>query len=449
MANYENYLKQMMSGEISTKSKLNLRNESKQERKRGARLPFLKKEKNKTSKLLILTDLSLGFNPFSGEVEKDGYNSESKFRPELSFETVALSLKKFYNENEEIKEKFLEQMGISSWDTSNVGVITKEDLEVLDSAKKPRIFSFNMLSVVSKTLNGNERPATFRVDYSRNEIGDPIVPEGESYPKNLEISSFYNTIAMEKYNEWLEENQSAPDKVKDEKRREFLKENPISSDYPKNFMLMVELPLNGENGVSGLDKMTEEQIKDALVVTPRTDALNVTLNNIRSRFKSSRDVYANFYEVDMIVGNEEDNLQRGKNTKYNNAEVKLCDMEGWDSFKDKLEKVIDEFTNQEEIIRKTVARRVMDESTIEKVAVALAEDVPLESIEPWLKDQTVERYAPIISQIYGNAADDLLMTQEVGGLEESTVNEGEKELRAAAATLNELNGLDEVDIDEE
>lgn len=448
MANYENYLKQMMSGEITTKSKLNLRNESKQEKKRGARLPFLKKEKNKTSKLLILTDLSLGFDPFSGEVEKDGYNAESKFRPELSFETVALSLKKFYNENEEIKEKFLEQMGVNSWDTSNVGVITAEDLEVLDSAKKPRIFSFNMMSVVSKTLNGNERPATFRVDYSRNDIGDVIVPEGESYPKNLEMSSFYNTIAMEKYNEWLQENQSAPDKVKDEERKKYLKENPISSDYPKNFMLMIELPLNGENGVSGLDKMTEEQIKDALVVTPRTDALNVTLNNIRSRFKSSRDVYANFYEVDMVVGNEEDNLKRGKNTKYNNAEIKLCEMEGWDSFKEKLEKVIDEFENQEEIVRKTVARRVMDENTIEKVALALAEDVPLESIEPWLKDQTVERFAPIISQIYGNAADDLLMTQEIGGLEESTVNEDEKELRAAAATLNELNDLDEVSIED-
>lgn len=449
MSNYENYLKQMMSGEISTKSKLNLRNESKQERKRGAKLPFLKKEKNKTSKLLILTDLSLGFNPFTGESEKDGYNSESKFRPELSFETVALSLKKFYNENEEIKEKFLEQMGVDSWDTSNVGEITKDDLSVLDSAKKPRIFSFNMMSVTSKTLNGNERPVAYRVDYSRNDIGDPIIPEGEGYPKNLEMSSFYNTIAMEKYNEWVEKNQSAPDKVKEEKRREFLKENPISSDYPKNFMLMIELPLNSNNEVTGLEKMTEDDIKSALVITPRTDALNVTLNNIRSRFKSSRDVYPNFYEVDMIVGNEEDNLQRGKNTKYNNAEVKLCDMEGWDAFKGKLEKVIDEFENQEEIVRKTAARRVMDEGTIEKVAAALAEDVPLESIEPWLKDQTVEKYSPIISQIYGNAADDLLMTQEIGGLEESTVSEGEKELRDAAKTLNELNDLDEINVSED
>lgn len=68
-------------GEDGT-SKYQLRNENVQTKNRVARIPKLKKELKKKSKLIIPAELALPFNPLTGK-EDEKYNPDKKFRPNM------------------------------------------------------------------------------------------------------------------------------------------------------------------------------------------------------------------------------------------------------------------------------------------------------------------------------------------------------------------------------
>ena len=393
------------------KSRLGLRNEKRQVKAGNGRLPGLKKEKNKHARLLILKELAIPFDPFSVEVT-DEYNDDSKYRPELSVGSLISTFKEYYNTNPEAKEKFLAEVGVNEWDTSKPEVSTKEDKEIFRKYTVPKIVTTNMVNITSPIMNKVKFPCGYRVNFVRDGFGDVVLEKGQEYPKELAIANFYKGVYLEAYNKWEQENSNKPDADKKEMFKKFISRSPVSVDFPKNTVLVFELPLNQQLGIDGLGDMTVDDIKKCLRTVNKSQALDKEITDLSTTYAASRDSYIDFFECDMMVGNEDDDMLRGKNTKFVNAETKLQDIAGYDKFIVNLRDAIDQFTNQEEAVVKSVARNKIDDSTLEKLAEALEQEQPIESIEEFISKEATERNAGIIGFIYGDKADELLMSPE-------------------------------------
>lgn len=405
------------------KSRLSLRNEARQNRASSGRLPKVKKEKNKQSRLIFLKELAIPFNPYTMDTEE--YNSLDKYRPEISVSSLIGVLKTYYNENSEAKEKFLKEAGVDSWDTSKPEEVTKEDRDVFKKYTVTKIISNDMMNITSPIMNKVKFPCPYRVTYKRDEFGEVVIEPGKEYPKELAIANFYKSVYIEAYNEWEANNKNKSDADKKEEFKKFIKKVPVSNDYVQNTLAVFELPLDSNLQVANLGDMTKEDIKKHLFNINLSSSLKTQLEDLTGRYAERRDIYTDILECDMIVGNEDDDMLRGKNTKFPNAEVPLKDMPGFDKFYANLVEVIDELDNLESLLYRSVARNKIDDNTLEVLAEAMAKEQPIEVIEKWISQDSIKRNSGIISFIYGDDANDLFISPEEQ-LEGTVTKEQEK-----------------------
>lgn len=440
----DDILSKMLSGEVKVTSTMNLRNENRQTRSSGGFLPFLKKEKNKTSKLLILKEVPLGFNPFTGEAD-DEINLIKKFRPQLTCTTIIHTLKKFYNEHGDIKSKTV----FRDWDVSDITQVTEEDRKQFERYEVSKVFTHDMINVNSKTLTGNAYGASYRSNIKRNDLGDVVDEEGNElefndpkYPEVLRYQQLYSSIYTEKYNRWEAVNKTKSDKDKKTKFSEVMGDSPISKDMPTNFVICVELPMDASFNIKDLDKMTAEDVYKHLVVAKRPKNMKTSLDKLETVYKDTRNIYVDWFELDMIVGDEDDDAQRGLNTKYNNAEVALKGLPGFDKFMVAFTECINNFDKSEEVVTKSVARKEMNESVLDRFCEAVALEQKLEDLEEYISSDVAERFAREITSIYGDKATDLLTSLDAGDLPDPTLTDDQKK---SISTLTEEEASGDTD----
>lgn len=450
------FYEKLKNGDIASRSSLDLRNESKQVKGNTGRIPFLKKEKGKLAKLLVLTDIVLPFNPFTGE-EDNEYNKVTPFRPELSAGTVIKVLKEAYQEDKNLKEKVMKRLEISDWDTSNSTEVTKKDMEIFDRYRKKRIFTHMVVNINSKTLTRSTYGQPYRVNFKRDEFGEVIFGEDKEikeYPLILSIQSFYYSIFMEEYKEWEQANLTSPDKVKDDKRRSILAKCPVSKDYPKNFVFMAEVPYKIEGGykIEGFPYSAED-IKSHFVVSNYGEFLQNGMNQVEGALKSIKDKYPSFYELDLTVPDVEDDAERGRKTTARPADACIAEFDGYKEFADNLDEAIDNFEKQEIVLTKSAARNQLTDETVSKLCNILAIEIPLDSIKKWITNGIADQYTTVLSAIYGDDADELLVASDLGELAEGrateeeikkSANEDAKMLEEAQNALEELEEVEEI-----
>ena len=412
------------------KSRLNLRNESKQVKAGSARIPKFKFDKNKKSRLLFLTDLAIPFNPLTGK-EDDNYNKNELFRPEWSTATTMKAIKLNYKEHPELLPDFCKRLGVDNWDVSNPDVLTDEDFQLFNRWRKQRVFTHDVVFITSESLNRVAFPCAYRVNYERDPItGDPILKEGEEYPKILQIANFFSRVISEKMNDWKKNNPDASEKEEKQQFSTFSKLSPVSRDVPQNTMLAFEIPLGNDlKPKDDLSSLTPEDLEKCLVVVKRSKSLSKTLSNLQTTYKN-RDVYPDFLELDVLIGNEEKISERAQGTKYNNAEFPLKDLEGFDKLNENLDKAIQDFKNQEEKVSSAAARRAVNDTVIDLLCQSISEELPYDQIEEFISEDMAVKYAPIISLIYGDDATEVLTSAALGEGKESTVDEEQSEKNA-------------------
>ena len=154
-------------GEDGT-SKYQLRNENVQTKNRVARIPKLKKELKKKSKLIIPAELALPFNPLTGK-EDEKYNPDKKFRPNMVPSDAALMLKRYANDHDELKKKLMQRAGFDEWDTSNVEVLTDDDKKIFNRYRVPSIYTFQVVHVDIPVMTKD-----YGRDYVINVDRDPL-----------------------------------------------------------------------------------------------------------------------------------------------------------------------------------------------------------------------------------------------------------------------------------
>lgn len=455
MSNYKEFLETMKENEGAAASRLDLRNEKKQVRIKHKYIPKLAKDKDKCCKLLVLADTAIPFNPFEGE-STDFYNSKKAFRPELTIETVIRALKAHFVEigvDDPRYKKLLDKLDLKEFDLTDVEKVSPEEVEAFARYKVPEIISLPVMNVLSPTLHNVDFAVPYVANFKRDTDfdGDVILEKGEKAPEVLRIVALYKQIQIERHNAWLKENEFLDEKKKRKHFGETLRSVPISEDYVKNTVLAIELPLGSDLKVKDLSKLTLEDLRSSIVHTSYSGDFATRIKDIRTKFKDTRDVYSNFYELDMTVGDEDDKSLRARNAKFVNAEFPLKDCEGFDKFLPVLHEFLDNLTGREEMIIATVARKKINDDFIKNFTEVLSIESPFEEIEPYLTESIGKDFGDLLASIYDLKVDNFLCDVVTGDAKSSTATEEQIKAKADIADLvesgEELTLIDDDDED--
>ena len=391
------------------------------------------------------------FNPLTIE-EDDDYNRTNKFRTEKSFSSIALALKTHYNENPEIKKKYMEYVGIENWETSDVEHITQRDINAFRKFRKVRIFTNDMVKINLFTLTKKNFACDFLADFTRDELGDPHTADG-SYPEILEIQRLYRSVAQEEYNEWEKQNSSKSEQDKKKQWLAVMGTCPISPDMPVNVSLVSVIPI--DSNFNPKEKiLKEEDIAKTMMLFRLSKDTKSLVESVITKFTTS-DVNPDFIEIDMTVGNEDDDNERGKNTKYEKASTSLKNRQDddgnkltaeYDAICESLKNYIDDFENLDKTVKKATVFNKINEDSIQSIYAALEIDKPYDSIERFLTEPIGKSNGNTLSRIYGTRADDFLCALTLGDAKKGTATEeqiknSETDLRDILADKEEVGGF--------
>lgn len=436
----DGFLKQLQNGEVSTSSISDLRNEDLQKKTYGRRIPFLKKERNEKSRLLILKSIAIPFNPFTC-AEDDKFNPGRKFRTEKAASTTLLALKKFYNENAAQKELFLQRAKVDSWDTSNLEEVTNEDREVFSKFYVTNIFTINKVHINNKAVTGKDNGADFKVDIKRDDIGN-IVEQWEDAEGNkqtmprflttaISLGGFFSSVYLQQYKDWeLTEGANKTDDDKARQKMAIMSQSPITEDRPGNTLLAIKLPLTNslELDMETISKWEEKDFSRAFVQIPYTQKIRSQVEDFTQTYKR-RDLYSDFYELDMVVPDQEDKKLRGQETKYNYVECPLKECKGYDKILNGVITAINSLENIDKIMLASSYVEPLTSDVIEALCRNLKDVCDLQKLS--LTEGTVNRFGEIISLVWGDKADSILMDADLGELPEETITQKERELAKA------------------
>lgn len=454
-------LNKMKNHEIDTTSTLDLRNESKQTRVKLNSLPKIKREKNEINMLLVLTEIAIPFDPFTVSVTEE-YNTNRKFRPQITTESTILALKTFYNENAEQKEAFLEEAGVSEWDTSDTEHYTNEDKKVFARFRQIRKYSSLDVKIKSKSFTGQSYPCKYEANYSRDEFDNPSDANGE-YPEYLKLERLYREIALEQFNVYKAKFPDASEQKLKDQYSAYMKSSPLSQDRYTNNCIAVAVPmeLDSEGILTPKEDLSTWTDKDVLAHLRRVswddDDIASPLKNIITKEKIS-DIYPSFLELQMTVLDEKTELGYYKAT-FASPKVALSEIESkykvkpfWEQFNSVVTKAIDGFENLEMSVKKAMTYNKLNDESMPALYAALEVDVPYKSIEQYITDNIAQRYSDVLDHIYGSGKNagllnDKLMEATLGDGKKSTVSESDVE-KASVDAANMLNQQADLDFDE-
>lgn len=424
-------------------SRLNLRNESRQE-STGGRIPKFKWEKGKICRMLITTDIALPFNPFTGVADEE-YNSNKMFRPEYSAETVVKIIKTHYNQDPTHLADFLKSVNAESWDVSKPDVITQEDFDIFYKYRKVRTFTHEVIGIKSKILNRAEFSIPYKVNFERDEF-EEIVGE---YPKILEIKDFYMEVYMEEFARWKKDNPSVTKSEESDAFGKFSSKVPVSNIYRQNSLLAVSLPL--KNLTPDFSEVTPETIKNGLVALKRSKSIKLSIESILTTYKETNDHNLNFIELDFLIGNDDSDALRVQSSKFNTATRTSKSQPNFDKMNSAVSECLDEFKNQEERITSTMAPKVVNDLIVDKLCQALATEIPYETIEHLITEPIANRHSAIMSAIYGDSCDDAITAAIIGDApkalaDEKLITEASKAIKQMQEDSAESEEIPEIEM---
>ena len=223
------------SGKIQMHSALGSRDESRQTRQFTTRIQKMKTVCGLNSRMLIMKDIVLPFNPFTG-ISDDVYNDKRPFRPILLPSQVIGQIKAMCVQDGELKAlykrilgaEFSEEEGASYDDYllfKNKGFI------------KPRITTYDVISV---DLKGREGFPEFKVNYTvdSSKLNEERTYDVSNAPAHHKLAVLFNAICREEWKDQesiLKANHATDDQITTAKRTVFAK-SPISFVKPKNLV---------------------------------------------------------------------------------------------------------------------------------------------------------------------------------------------------------------------
>lgn len=438
----------LRSGSVSVASEY--RNEDAQVKRKVKRIDSLKKAPKKKSKVMVITELALPFNPLTGK-EDEQFNRNNKYRPIMSTETAMLTYKKLANENTDTKSAFLNRTGLTEWDTSDLDNINDVDRTIFNKHRYPVIFTLNVVDINIPTFTGRPFSRQYRLDVNRDATTGAI--EGEM-PLALKINKLMADMANEAVKE-LEQDvkdgklKYTKDDLADAKRKIY-KDVVVSSDRPMNFVLALEIPLNAQSQISNetqLKDLTDAEIFSMLRLVKMSSKFQVALNNYIDGSYAPLDVFNNFWELDMICTKDEDAMELGKNTNFEKAMVQMVNHPDFKDFNQSFVNFMDEDQKLEQTFLASSYVTNFNPDLENNLLDAVANIIDLES--PRMTKRVLQANQDIISIIFGEEGDSKLVEAEVGMVPEGNLDEKESAKEMKAMSLSSIIENDDLSLEDE
>lgn len=416
-------------------SAYNLRNEDAQQKARVASIPRLKKEKKKKSKLLVVMELAIPFNPTTGKAD-DIYNPGRKFRPQLSATTVALMLKKEAAKNEDVKNAFMAKTGVDNWDLSDVDVLTKDDEAIFKKFRVPSVYSFPIVHVDVPIMTG-DYGRDYIIDVKRDSLTNQVIGDK---PLAIKANEFFRDIAYEEYRKLQDDIASGKldltDKQKKEKSREIWGKLPVSDDHPVNYLVAVEIPLDSKYKLTTTyGDLETDSFKKMLVQTRRTKALDDSIQKYATGDWERYDKHFDFVEIDMVCpADGETPMEIGKDTTYEKPTETLDETAFNKTFETAFRQYFDDNNNMESIMINSVRIAKYDETVESQLCTALSTVVDKDN--EFLTKGVIAHHREFITIALGEMGDELLMDLE---MDDENRAEGKLDQEQAAATAKAIS----------
>lgn len=410
MLSLSEFMNELKENGTDGTSKYNLRNENEQVKSRVATIPKLKKELKKKSKLLIIMELAIPFNPLTGKAD-DVYNPDKKFRPQKSATTVALMLKEEANENEALKETLMHRAGVETWDTSDASVLNDVDKKIFKKYRVPSVYTFPVVNVDIPVMTKQ-----YSRDYIINVQRDPVTAQiiGEK-PLAIQANEFFRDIAYEEYNDFQQKCTSGEinmtDKQKQERTLQIFGKVPVSDDHPVNYLIAMELPLDNKYDLKDdYAGIKEDDVKKLLVQTRRSKGLGDAISKYLSEEWGKYDVHFDFVEIDMCCPAEGDTpAEIGQGTTYEKPEA--IPESNSKPIEDALRAYFDSQDDLEATMINSVRISKYDENVERQLCSALASVV--DSDNPFLTKDVIRQHREFITVALGDVGSELLLSVEM------------------------------------
>lgn len=431
MSNVDELLRELMDGSRATVSELKIRDERMQRKNTIKRLSKITREQNKKSKLLFPTELAIPFNPYTGK-EDDTYNRDIKYRPLMAQSSLMKVLKKYCNEegHEDAKQAFIDKAGLESWDTSNYDVLTKEDAQIFRRYRVPKIFTLPVIKISIPAITRSPYGRDYMVEVKRDEITGALIGD---MPLPLQINKLQHDLCYQAVKQ-LEEDiknhkEDLIEKDKKERIRKIYDEVVVSSDYPLNYTIAYEIPLDGsyqiDTNKAQISGLEDNDIFANLKLVKVTNEISNSLAKYVSGEYTAIDNYNDFWELDMSCPNEDDKLKLGKDTRYEKPMIRLLDCQGSADLMASFSKYLD---NEKELEKIFMGSTYVSKFTPELEPILLDAMAEIISIDDKrFTASVVKANADIIQQIFADKADDLLADAGCGLIEEGDLDEKESE----------------------
>lgn len=445
--NREEMIKRMQGIDTDGKSKLHMRSESIQQRQQIKRIPMLKKGLKKKSKLLLIADLAIPFNPKTG-VADDDYNEDNKFRPALSATTVALMLKMMANENEESKNAFMRRAGVEEWDTSDVEHLTAADKAIFNKYRVPRVFTVPVVHVNIPVMTKNEFGKDYAIDVKRDPMTGEVIGE---VPLVLKVNKLFRDKIYEEIKEFDDKCNSGELKLTDKQQKEqksnIYKKNPVSDVQPSNWVTVFEIPMTEKYKLSSdfdIVSFDEKAAKEHVVLTRYSQKLRTAIEKYRDGSWEKYDKNFDFFELDMACPTEGDDQSSqgkmliGKDTEFEKPTNCLDECMSAEELAGVLKACGDYLDGAEDIeseVRRSMFTPPYTDEVENQIATSVCTVLDITK-DPYMTQRVIEENRDVISLCFSEGGLEMIDLVDAGC---SDAPEGALDVAEAAATAKQYS----------
>lgn len=394
-------------------SKLGLRNELKQNRNFGKRIPKLRKEAKKRCKIMIVREIAIPFNPETGEAD-DMFSPDRKWRTTLSATTTALYLKNLCNENEVAKEAFMRRAGLTDWDTSDVGQLNEADKKVFGKYLVIRTFTVPTVNISIPAMTKNEGGRNYIVKVDRDPYTGEIIGKEPLWSR---VNGLMRAVAFEEVSEYEEAITARKidhtEEQQKQRKRDIYQKICVSSEQPSNFLFAIELPLDNTYRLAcEMHGIAASDVEARAVLINRNKKIGEALGKYTDGSYVMFDKYFDFLELDMACPSDTnaDDKTIGQNTTFEKPTLSLYQDPNYEDFVAATREYLDTAENLEEVVMASIRYRLYDDTVEAQLLSAL--DSVITPDGKYYTQRVLENYSDVISLVTGGA--DLLMEQEAG-----------------------------------
>lgn len=431
-------------------STFKMRAENLQQKNVRKKLNNLKNELKKKSKLLLVMELAIPFDPETGKAEENGFNPDNKYRPALSATTVALSLKELASRNEVTKQVFMQKAGVTEWDLSDLETLTEDDWKIFKKYRVPRIFTIPACEV--------RIPAMTKSSYGKN-YAMSLDVDPENPPVVHKISYLYTDIIQERLNEYAEQLEKGiythDDKQQKEHRGKIFQTRAVNHDVRLNWVTLIEIPLTHKFEVSSefdITGATSDSVGQHAVLSRYKKSIQDVVKLYNDGSLDICDVHFDYIELDMQCPTEGDmstdtgKMLVGKDTKFEKPFRVLNTYTGHEQLDASISLYLDENPDIEETVKNSVFVNPYTPEVEHQVCMALPSVLNLD--DPYITKKILLKHQDIIRMIYGDAGDMAIAEAEMGMSDHAEGTLTEEGTAAVTQQLAELS-LEDLNLEEE